>query len=157
MLEGIWLNKALSRGVINAMWVSLIKWHGDKLAGSSEDPCLRIPPPSFLRMSRPPPLVMWPHTAAFTAPSTLIPLCVFPQISRGVWYEGMCPLPWRRRRRRRRVCLLPLWLHQAWFPWSLASEKRRPESWKRTQDCTSAASFPPDLHASSCVTFPCSR
>lgn len=58
MPGGFWLNNAPSWGIINAMWVSLIKWHGDNLMCSPGGP--KSPHSSQLPENvQAAPLVMW--------------------------------------------------------------------------------------------------
>lgn len=70
MPGGLWLNNARSSGIINAMWVSLIKWHGDKLMCGPEEQSLHIPPRS-LRMPWPTPLVLWSQDLNINLPLSL--------------------------------------------------------------------------------------
>lgn len=147
MPGGLWLNNAPSWDIINAMWISLIKWHGDKLMCSLGDWSLRVPIHS-LEMSRPPSLVMWlafAHRVLHTGPCTedihrnltLISLsCLSPQMSRGVWYAGMC-LPSLAQRKRKG------------FVYSQAPSSlihiifscRGAKAWKQPRERESAASF----------------
>lgn len=64
MPGGLWLNNR-PPCIINAVWVSLIKWHGDKLMCSSEDPspCIPLRFPENVPAT-PPGHVVGPHTTA---------------------------------------------------------------------------------------------
>lgn len=150
------------------MWVSLIKWHGDKLMCSPEDRSLCIPLRS-LRMSRPP---LRSCGRSFIQPSSQdlninLPLSLSP---RSTVVSGMqaCVAPLlaarsRRRRRRKKKKKRSLCIPAA-APSSLihiifsCREAKGPESWKQPRDWKSAASFHLIcLLVTSCVTFPCSH
>ena len=91
MPGGLWLNNARSSGIINAMWVSLIKWHGDKLMCGPEERSLHIPPRS-LRMPWPPPLVMWSQDLNIN-----LPLSLFPRSAMVSGVQACVPLHWLHR------------------------------------------------------------
>ncbi len=128
MPGGLWLNNAPSWGIINAMWVSLIKWHGDKLMCSPEDRSLCIPLRS-LRMSRPPLWSCGRSSYSFSSQDLNInlPLVSFPRSAVMSGMQACVPLRWLRGGggEEGRVCVFLLWLHPAWFTLSSAAEKTK--------------------------------
>lgn len=102
MLGGLWLNKAPSRGIINAMWVSLIKWHGDKLMCSSEDRSLRIPPHASRECpGRPSGHVVSPIQQSSQGLNINLPLCLSPDRPWCLVCRHVSPSLAAQRRRRR--------------------------------------------------------
>lgn len=164
MPGGLWLNNASSRCIINAMWVSLIKWHSEKLTCSPggakslhSSPFPSNVPAALGSCGRPSQGLLAQRLRRVHRTRILISLCVSPQMSCGVWYAGMwLPSPAAARKTRRSA--LVRWLHPAGFPESSAEEDWRPDSWKQPLSSLSwpdPGLFPPDLFTrTSCVTFP---
>lgn len=152
MPGGLWLNNTPSSGIINAMWVSLIKWHGDKLMCGPEERSLHIPTHS-LRMPWPPGLVLLSQDLNINLPLSLF--------SRSAVVSGMqawVPLHWLHRGGRgqgggvKSLCVpavaSPRLIH------IIISCRDSPGNHPETGSLRPPS--PPDLFThNTCVTFPC--